>query len=158
MPSQAEVIEALRRNSLGSPSLGVPEAVGALSGQQHMAGDVLNPSPMTFIGQTPSVTRSYDNMLQQPSGAAAIRSMGGSQAAPPNVLPISPGVKQQMGSTPLAGAQFAENDQPAWAGMPLRTPVGQFTSPQGPLQVTGPAMYRNAMRLLDIKPTEYNKK
>jgi hypothetical protein len=57
--------------------------------------------------------------------------------------------------------QFAQNvppPQPAWAGLPLRLPAGQFTSPQGPLQVVGPAQYRNAMRVLGIQPTEYNKK
>jgi hypothetical protein len=72
------------------------------------------------------------------------------------------GVPNMAGATPPPPPQqFAQNasqPQPAWMGQPLRLPAGQFTSPQGPLQVVGPAQYRNAMRVLGIQPTEYNKK
>ena len=84
----------------------------------------------------------------------------------PPPSPIMPQVNvadaiRALGAAPQAmpGQQFAEDTQrPAWMDQALRAPAGTFTSPAGPLQVIGPAMYQNAMRHIGIKPSDYNKK
>lgn len=159
MPSQDEVIAALRAREVGPPtvSMMVPQAVQALSqpGSQ-VAGDVVRP-PLMMFNSGGSPDDLYSKVLQQPSGAAAIRQQGGAGAKPQNVLPISPSVQQQMGavSSPM---QVAENTAVDWQNQPLRTSNGAYTSPNGPLQVIGPAQFRNSMRSIGLKPPEYNKK
>ena len=85
-----------------------------------------------------------------------------SNPPPSPVMPqvnVADAIRALGGQPALPGQQFAENTQrPAWMDQALRTPAGAFTSPAGPLQVIGPAMYQNAMRHIGIKPSDYNKK
>lgn len=146
IPNQnAQLVAALQGAQPGGMMAGPPPQL------QQLAGTVSPMQPNTNI----PAQQLYDRVLQQPSGAAAVRQNGGLMNAPPNVVPINPAVQQRMGSIP--GQQMAENTVD-WSKLPLRDPRGVFISPQGSLQSIGPAMFRNGMRNIGLKPTEYNKK